>query len=210
MIRWSVFFTGLLVVGCSSSAPDRTEDTLARMEEFRKDVGFLRSHVVSVVSSLNEVASKAASGPRPAYDVYADRVSETGSKTEDLLGSAEALKARGEAYFAEWGEELATIQNADIRKRAEDRRQKMKATYGKIDVAVAGAREALKPFNSDLKDLRTFLGNELTPAGITGAKDLISKVHAQGEKVKERLEGLDKEVERAAAELRISAPRATP
>ena len=210
MIRWTILCAGLFVAGCSSSAPDRTEDTLTRMEEFRRDTGFLKSQVTAVLSSLNEVASKAASGPRPAYDAYVDRVSETESKTKGLLGGAESLKARGEAYFREWGEELATIQNADIRKRAEDRRQKMKATYGKIDVAVTGAREALGPFNSDLKDLRTFLGNELTPAGITGAQDLISKVHAQGEKVKERLEALDKEVEHAASELRISAQRATP
>lgn len=210
MRRMTAVCSGFLLLGCSASAPDRTEDKISRMEEFRRDVGMLKGQVGAVLASLNEISSKAASGPRPAYDAYVDRVSETGSKTEGLLGSAAALKARGEAYFEEWGKELATITNVEIRQRAEDRRQKMKATYGKIDVSVAAAREALAPFNSDLKDIQTLLGNELTPAGISGAKDLVTKVTTQGEKVKERLDSLDKEVERAASELRISAPRASP
>jgi hypothetical protein len=193
-----------LLAACGSSAPERTQETTTGMDRFREQAAQMPGLISATLASLNEIVAKATTNPKPAYRAFSDKLVETETMANDILQQAEAIRARGEKYFGEWEKELATIQNPDIRKRSEERRNKLLTSYKSIETAAVSAKQVLFPFLSDLKDIKTFLGNDLTPVGIGDARDVVIKANGQGAKVMEKIQDVCFEAEKVSGQLRIS------
>jgi hypothetical protein len=114
---------------------------------------------------------------------------------------ADAMKAKGQEFFADWEQQIKSIQNEDIRKAAEKRVAKRKKSYDKILSTMQEAKTQLVPFMSDLNDIKTLLDAELTQSSVASAKKLIKQASLHGKDVAESLQDVEQELDRVAAEL---------
>ena len=75
-----------------------------------------------------------------------------------------------------------------------------------IQAKAQDTRGAYEPFMRDLKDLGTYLSNDLTHAAIQAAGPVFEKVKASGQVLKQKLDALKREMDDIAAEISPDAP----
>lgn len=118
----------------------------------------------------------------------------------------EQMRARARDYITNWEVEVYGVEDPDLRKQAESRRSRVRADYGRIADASRAFREEMAPFQKSLDDLETFLGNDLTPAGVRAAAAAIERATQQGQALQQRIDALSSELDRVAAAMTPAVP----
>lgn len=103
-----------------------------------------------------------------------------GAVAASTQASAADMKAQGQACFTQWEKPLARIKDPQIRQLATSQKTKLEATFDDIRKVTQPLKEQFDPWLSDMKDLRTYLSNDLTVSGVDTAKSLFTKVQTEG------------------------------
>ena len=94
---------------------------------------------------------------------------------------------------------MAQVNNPEVRKLAEQRKAKLQETFESIRKYAEPLKAQFDPWMSDLKDLKVYLGNDLTIAGVDSAKSLFSKTTNEGLEVQRSMDALVAELNTVAA-----------
>ena len=91
------------------------------------------------------------------------------------------------------------MKNPEIKKLAEERKAKLWAAFEGIKKVAEPLRAQFDPWLSDLKDLQTYLSNDLTIAGVDTARNQFTKAKADGLEVEKSMDALVAELNSIAA-----------
>jgi hypothetical protein len=197
----TVAATGLLT-GCgTTSGYQQADKTGAGIAEFRDEIVKGKAAVDATMKSMGDVASTATSNPRPAFEKFSKDLANLDSTATKIKKRAADMQAQGQAYFKQWEEQMAQVQNPDIRKLAEERKAKLQATFQSIKTFTEPLKAQFDPWMSDLKDLQKYLAQDLTIAGVDAAKKLFTDATTKGFEVQKSLDGLVGELNTIAATL---------
>ena len=119
---------------------------------------------------------------------------------------SEEMRTRARDYITNWEVEVYGVEDPDLRKQAESRRSRVRADYGRIADASRALREQMGPFQKSLDDLQTFLGNDLTPAGVQAAAPAMGRAAQHAEVLRQRIDALSAELDRVASTMTPSVP----
>src|SRR6185369_16820706 len=150
-----------LLAGCGSTKnykqADKTGEGIA---DFRAEVLNGKKAIDATVASLDQVAASATTDPRKAYEQYSKAVKNLESTAEKVRKRSDDMRAKGQAYFKQWEQELAQVKNPEIQKLAAERKAKLNETFDNIKNVAEPLKAKFEPWMSDLKDLQTYLGND--------------------------------------------------
>src|SRR5262245_13123555 len=123
----SLVLAALLSVtaACSSTGGDRPDTTASNMERLRDSVTSLQTNLNAASKSLDELVSKASEDPRPSFASVDSNVAAVESSYQRIESQVQSAQAEAQAYFAEWAKKNETITDADVKKAAEERRDKL-------------------------------------------------------------------------------------
>jgi hypothetical protein len=198
----TVVAAALLLAGCGTTAGYKQADkTGAGIAEMRAEIVNSQKAVNQTVQALEQVAATANTNPRKAFEQYAKSVSNLESAADKARKRSEEMKARGQAYFKQWEQQLAEVKNPEIRQLAEQQKTKLQATFDSIKQYAEPLKVKFDPWLSDLKDLKTYLSNDLTIGGVDAAKSLFAKTQAEGLEVQKSMDALVGELNTVAATL---------
>jgi chromosome segregation ATPase len=172
----------------------------AKIQTLRQECAQCRNQITLTLEELSRL-TVAGVELRPQFEKFKAELVKMEDKARSARERADSMKEKGQAFFAEWEQQVKTIQNEDIRKEAEKRLAKRKKSYDKILSAMQEAKSELVPFMSDLNDIRKLLDSELTASTVASTKSLIRQANWHGEDVRESLSDVEKELDRVAAEL---------
>ena len=148
-----------LIVGCGGQK-------FSGVEEYKQLTKRASAAVENAVRSLENVS--APSG-RPASKLIANFERDLQRLQVDSMqvrARARAIRARGDAYFADWSENIANIKDPKVKAAAVNSRPQIEAAFNQIKLASQQAGAAFDPFLSGLQKLRVEL--ELRPDAVTG------------------------------------------
>jgi hypothetical protein len=111
----------------------------------------------------------------------------------------EEMRTRARDYITNWEVEVYGVEDKQLRGQAEERRNRVRENYGRISDSTRALREAFDPFRRDLKDIETFLANDLTPAGVRAASPSIQRASQSGQEVQHRIDAVIAELQRVAS-----------
>jgi hypothetical protein len=192
----------LILAGCSTTSgykqADKTGEGIAEM---RAEVVNGQKAIDETVLALEQVAATANTNPRKAFDHYSKCVADLDATAARIRKRSDDMKARGQAYFQQWEQELAQVKNPEIRELAEQRRAKLQAAFDSIKQYAEPLKTQFDPWLSDLKDLRTYLHNDLSIGGVDAAKGLFAKTRDEGTEVQKAMNALVAELNSVAAAL---------
>ena len=151
--------------------------------------------------ALGQVAATANTNPRKAFEQYSDSLANLESVAEKAKKRGAEMKAQGQAYFAQWEKQMAQVKNPEIRNLAVQQKAKLQATFDSIKQYTEPLKAQFDPWLSDLKDLRTYLSNDLTTSGVDAAKGLFAKTQSEGMEVQKSTNALVAELNTIAATL---------
>jgi hypothetical protein len=190
----------LLFTGCATSSGYKQADkTGAGIAEFRDEVIKGQKAVDDTVKALDQIAATATSDPRKSFEEFRKQVANLDSTAAKVRKRGQEMRVRGQAYFKEWEEQLAQVSNPEIRALAEQRKAKLQATFQSIKQYAEPLQAQFDPWMSDLRDLQTYLANDLTIAGVDAAKKLFTKTTSTGLEVQKSMEALVAELNTVAA-----------
>jgi hypothetical protein len=191
----------VLITACKTAGYKQADKTGAGIASFRDQIVKTKQAVDSTLTALDKIALSAATDPRPAYDDYVKQVANLESQSTKLRKTGQDMRTRGQAYFAQWEQELAQVKDQDIRELAAGRKAKLQESFDKIREYTEPLKEKFDPWLASLKDLQSYLANDLTIKGIAAAKKPFAKAKSQGADVQKAMDGLIEELNELGATL---------
>lgn len=199
---------GCLLVGCKSANYKQADKTGEGIATFRAEVLNGKKAIDQTMAALDQVAASAATDPRKAYEQYSKSVANLESTANKVRKRSEDMRAQGKEYFDQWEKQLAQVKNPEIQQLAAQRKAKLNETFDNIKNVAEPLKAKFEPWMSDLKDLQTYLGNDLTVSGVDAAKSLFKKTRASGLEVQQSMDALIAELNTISAT--ITAAKAQP
>ena len=170
----------------AATPADKAEKVAQRMLELDKAIQTGATQVDKTIASLNALTQPEGDLVAKFKD-YSKNVDALEKFAAKAKSNAESAAKTRDAYIQQWKASQDQIQNPSLKQASETRRAELEPKIEAIKSSLGSARESFTPFMQDLKDLRTFLANQLNPGGIAAAQSLITKCNESGEKVKSDL-----------------------
>jgi chromosome segregation ATPase len=193
--------------GCASNDPgrDRSAKAVSGLRDTRAELAAGRAQLDKTLAALDRL--QAAQGDlRPAYDDYKDQVKATEDHAKSAAERSADMQARAGEYQQKWAEEMAQVSDPNLKAAAESRAAKLRGRYATITAKAQDGRAAYQPYIRDLKEIQTYLSNDLTPAAIQAAGPAFKKAKSDGQTVRQKLDAVYAELDAVAIELSPGAP----
>jgi chromosome segregation ATPase len=184
----------------AAESGERAQETKAKIDAARAESAKIRAQVALSLEELNRL-QKSSVELRPQFEGYTRELAKMEDQARVTSERVTQMSEKGRAYFQSWEDSIKTITNKDIREQAEKRYAKRTQSYDKIVKAMTAARDQMKPFMSDLNDLKTLFDNELSRESVKSAGKLIKQANWHGADVVESLKDVETELDRVSAEL---------
>ena len=200
----------LIATGCSSPGAkgQKSANAVTGIQQTRADVVKARQEVGQAVAAASAL-QKAQGDLRPAYARLDSQIKKVESEAARLKAKNTDMKKRAKAYQDQWQKELSAMQSETLRAAATQRATGVKERYAQIQQSATTAREAYGPFIRDLKDLRTYVSNDMTPGAINAAGPVFDKINADGKALEAALDAFIKELDDTAATMSPTSPKPT-
>lgn len=179
-----------LVFGCATTGTKHVDKLGAGFDDFRNEVINMKKAVNHSMGLLDQTVEDADKDPRKAFKEFSKSLDQIEKARQKADKRAADVKAAGDTYFKEWEKQLASMNNPEIRQVAEERKEKLNEIFGNLGPLVEQTNNDFDSFFSDLKDLRAFLSQDLTIAGVDAAKGIIENTRESGDKVDQSLDDL--------------------
>jgi chromosome segregation ATPase len=197
----------LVLDGCQTTQGSARADTTAmHMDDLRTSIQDLDTKMQAAVTSLSSVVETGAQDPKPAFAQYQKNVAATDSALARCEKTLKAMQTECQTYFAEWQQQAATMTDPSLRAKAEERRTKLSKAIDGVTKAMDEARGGITPFMMSIKDVQTYLSNDLTPAGIKSIKDKSGKLTKDARSISKSLDEVVEALEKGAPEFRTATP----
>jgi len=199
----------LTLSGCATTGTPTTRkagNASTSLHQAAMSVAHSNAQLATVLLSLSDLVNNPGENLRLQYDTYHAEVTKLDVLATEVINNAAEMQERGAAYFAQWDAELAKIQNEDIRTRSVDRKELVTARFDQVKATYAQTRSDFAPFVSDLKDIRTMLGADLTAGGLAAARNLANKADRDVIPLRQSLNRLESAFEALGVSLSPSTP----
>ena len=182
-----------LLAGCASTGNDKAASTSTTLTKSADLIAKGNTLIDLSLTALNDLVTNSQPDLRKQYNAFNSAVDKLGSTARDVSGKAEAMKSQGAAYFAKWDQEVALMQNEDIRKRSLTRKNEVASQFTRISQNYDATKTAFQPFMSELRDVQKFLSTDLTVGGLAAIKDVAAKANKDAVPLKKSVAKLAEE-----------------
>ncbi len=200
--------TACLLAGCKSANYKQADKTGEGIATYRAEILNGKKAIDQTMTSLDQVSTTAATDPRKAYEQYSKSVANLESTANKVRKRSQDMQEQGKAYFVAWEQQLAQVKNPEIQQLATQRKAKLNEAFDNIKSVAEPLKTKFEPWMSDLKDLQTYLANDLTVNGIDAAKSLFKKTRDGGMEVQKSMDAVVAELNAISAA--ITAAKAQP
>jgi hypothetical protein len=162
------------------------------MEDMQKNLAKAKADVDRTVVLLGQLEE--GTDQKKVFSEYTDSVKKLQAAGENAKKRGEEMKAKREEFLAKWDKELAEVQNPEVKKGLEQRREEVKTKFGKLTEMAVAVRDAYTPFMADTTDVQKALSVDLSPSGVAAIKPAIEKAKADGAVLGQKIDSLANEL----------------
>jgi chromosome segregation ATPase len=194
------------MVGCATGNYQKGAATGAGLVEAANKIQSGITNIDAVLTSMNNLASSSQGDLEPKYKQFTSDVSDLKASAQNVKDRVAEMRENGSAYFKAWDEQLAQIKNEDIKQQSAARRQAVQKEFTDIKKSYTEVQISFEPFVSNVADIQTALGNDLTTGGVASVKGAMASANKQGAEVKESLNKLAGDFRDLGVAMSSSAP----
>ena len=199
---------GCLLGGCtspsrrSSSAP-KPGNGIAEYRALTRDAHRAVDTTVKSLEALSQPSPRTAAthAALPGFDQALYQLELTSIKTR---ARAEAIIARGQAYFDEWKGNLGAVTDQATVSVESQRYARLHDHFDRIRQRSSEVREEFRPFMARLREFRARLDTFPNPTDDESSKMGLDALTANGRRVLQTLEAVSTELDAAEGELRAT------
>ncbi len=203
-----VALTGF-IAGCASKGYDKGADTAKALQSDAAKTQAVSQSVTDTLGALNKLTYNPQGDLRDQYGKFTDAVKSLQSASSSLDSQIADTQAKSDAYFVNWSNQIATIQNPDIRALSASRKDAVSAKLVSLKGSYTDVKGSLKSFTDDVTDIKTYLDTDLTAAGLDKIKDVVAKTKLDAVPVRDSIKALQANYTDVAAALSPVLPAAS-
>jgi hypothetical protein len=180
---------GLGLVGCQSpKSPALAQGAGASVsiEGAADAIVVARSQISATTAALRNLVDR-PQDTAAQYKVVLAELAKLKENTAKIASAADSVRAKGDAYLADWAKQVAVIQNADLREAALTRRGEVSAKLQTIFKSYQDVKAAYVPLETDLANIRAALGSDLSADGLAAIRPFVAQATSHAEPVKDAL-----------------------
>jgi hypothetical protein len=174
--------------GCAVTGMDRSVKTSNSIQEVENEIVKMDTQLDETAASLDVLLRPGQPDVKKSFDRYANNLVKLENEGNRVLKRMEEMKSQSIEYFAEWEKQGSAYSNPRIRELSEERRLKLAETYAKVPAAGAGIEVTYLAYLSDLKEIQTYLSNDLTPQGLETITPVADKTDRDLRALKESMQ----------------------
>jgi hypothetical protein len=148
-----------------------------------KAVADTKLQLVKTLDIYNALMADDAKDRKKLYNSLQKEMENTEKRRATIGEVAATMSAEADTLFKQWTDSAAAIENADLRKKSEERLAATKASYAEIGTVGQKASDLYGPFMKDLQDQVTFLGHDLNAEAVASLKPEAAKINEAASKL---------------------------
>lgn len=202
--RWYAFasvaaLTGALAGCASHNGASRSARPGEGIAEYRQIVDEAQGAMKTALRALDRVGAETNRCPARALASFSKEVERLEVDSIRLRARAQTMEARGAAYFDNWHESLARLEDARVRELATQHRAELQRHFASLQHNSDSVRASFKPFLDGLRELRRELENDPGAVARETTRALIRSTQARGQQVQQGIAGVGEELKAMAA-----------
>lgn len=199
-----------ILTGCApKGAYEKAEVASRSLATTRAELTGAKAQIDLAVAALDDLVNNPQADMKKQYATFSSAVDSLNKSVDKARDRALDARAKREEYLAQWKADTEAISNPDLKARALQRMGDAKASFERLREHLDAIRTTAAPFHSDINDLRRYLGNDLTPAGVKSVSDLVTKTRSGATDTKTKIDEAIAEIDRVSAEISPSAAPAS-
>jgi hypothetical protein len=202
----AVALAAVLFAGCATSGYDKAGGASTSMEKASQTISKGSTQIDQVMAALSDLVNNPGADLKPQFQKFVSAMSGLESTQKELNSKVAAVQKQGADYFKNWDAELAKIQNEAIRSSSAARKKSVETRFNAVQTNYDQVKMEFDPFISDLKDVRTALGTDLTAGGVASVKGVVSNAGKRALPLHKSLDGLAKSFNDLGVSLSAAAP----
>lgn len=184
----SILAFGMLVATPALAQSKASTKSVDSLNAVLKEVQKARDQVQRSMDSLNALTSGGDANLAKNYKAFAKEVDGLTKTSETAKSRAEDMKARREAYLAEWDRKKQEVSSPEIQAHMQARAEQVKATFESLQPAGEALRQAFPPFLTELQDIEKMLSVDLSASGVAAAAPIGQKAVENGNVILQSLD----------------------
>ena len=196
----------VLLIGCQATGVDNTVAAVNSLKEVRDALSKSEDKIDNVVSSLNALP-KVEGDLQGHFKNYKTAVSAVEADSEKVQGLSDDAKVRKTELLRGWQDRMMKIQDADLRARAEERRDAATKELDELGKQVDEARDHYGNWMTAVTDIRAYLDADLSATGIESLGDKIKAVNDGADTVKKEMKDVITELDRVIERMNTTNPK---
>lgn len=180
-------------LGCSSTG--RASESVAASNTLQNSHDQVTKSIDLISKTIEQLDALSTT------DTLADTFKQYTSTIKSITDASDKIKKRwnelelqSQQYVARWEQELATVQNPQVRAGMEERKKRVKDDYDKIIASAREAYDAYQPFINDLQEIQRALAFDLTPSGVASLQPAIIEAKNTGQNLNQKLQTLQQDL----------------
>ncbi len=161
--------------GCATTGMDRSVKTSNSIRDVDNEIRKMSVQIDVTAASLDALVKGSKDDLKKSFSKYTKEVDKLEHEGKRVIKRLDEMKAHSKEYFAEWEKQGDKFTNAEIRELSDQRRSKLAEIYARVPAAGVGIKGSYNAYLTDLKEIRKYLSNDLTPAGIEGVTPVANK-----------------------------------
>lgn len=186
-----------------AAAPPAKPASVISLTDLNRQLTRLQQDVQTTVQCLNAVKESgqdAAALSRSAGQ-FSQAFETLHTRMETVRTNAVLIKATVNAHYEAWQKELAAVENANLRTKAQTRHTQSRKEFEKIVARANEAKEQAVPFVSQVKDINIYLNADLSAEAVKSLSNDIWKLGNVAKTVNSRLEAVKAQIDRTIQSL---------
>lgn len=195
-----------LIAACAATGSKERpiENVSSSMVQVDGDLREAVRQVDAVDSSIDGLIQLDQGDLNTAFDQYSKHVAEMERVGEQLEQHADALREQGLEYFDEWRAQGEEVANPDVRQISEERHAESREAFSEISQSSVDVKRTLQTYISDLRDIESYLSNDLTPAGVRAITPVAEQAKEDGAALQQAITPMLSALNRAKAGMGLS------
>jgi chromosome segregation ATPase len=168
----------------------------------------LRSQLTSAKEALNgtmscltDLSQNPQQDLRPQYERFVSSLNTLQTQADTVKSHARDMRNKAEQYFSAWNQQAQQLQDESLRAKANERRDQVQSIFSGLTDANQKLASTWNPFIAHLNDVKNYLGADLSPGGVSSAKDIIDSTVSDSKNVTSAIDNVVAELDKVSSAL---------
>ncbi len=183
----------VIAAGCNSSgrAPE-SEKAVSSLDDAYASL----ARATAQVNKSNALLEQLQHGGDIAgtFKQFTTSIDELRQAADDAAMRGRSYRENRNAYLAKWQQEVANMQNPEVKEAAEQRQERVRTRFANVQNLADEVRSAYSPYLRDLTEIQRALSMDLTPSGVKAMQGAIDRAKTDGAALSSKLDALGREI----------------